>query len=451
MTVQLSEALRELADDPPPSSGSRHDADADAARGAWGRSRVVRRRRRVAGAAAAVVAALLVVPVGSSLSGLRAEQPLPGEVPGVVGIPDRLYASSGLFKSVSKDPVGPAALVVTSNDFTVPQVVVAAGSDDYRLLTVPSVQYGTDPMVLGSERFVALSRDGRRAAVVQTTQETFGGPMVGSVSLVSLDTGASSVMTYPGVVLNAAIFSPDGDQLAISGDVVTEQRPDGYASLGHVLVQDADGSVHDLGVAWAALGWLPDGELVLTGWSPTGKPVAIKDSQTVAVGFTDGVPQAPRVLGPAVDIRGNMGGGSALSPDGRLVAAAGGTSNSSDGSDPFQLVVTRVSDGVVVRTVDWTDLGDVALVGWQDASTPVVAIQQAWASDVADPFTLVAEAASGPEVLTVAAADARPFRLATAQDLLATVRVGRSAGAACLVPGPGRRRVACVRLVRHDP
>ena len=165
MTVPLSEALRELADSRPPSA--RVTQDAEAARGAWARSRRVRRRRRVAGAAAAVVAVLLLVPALTSLSGQRADQPLPGEVPGVVGIPDRLYQTPDLVPSVTGGPGAPAALAFVSRE---PQriagwhgdlegeqseaaVLVSASSDVYRGFPAQAT-------------FVALSPDGRRAAVV---------------------------------------------------------------------------------------------------------------------------------------------------------------------------------------------------------------------------------------------------------------------------------------------
>ncbi|HYN76023.1 MAG TPA: hypothetical protein VEV13_07465, partial [Candidatus Limnocylindria bacterium] len=92
-------------------------------------------------------------------------------------------------------------------------------------------------------------------------------------------------------------------------------------------------------------------------------------------------------------------------------------------ADPFRLVVTRIRDGKTVQTVDWAEVGDVRFVGWQDTTTPVVALQDVWTSDGEDPFQLLAEGQSGPQVLTVASADARPFRVAAAQDLLASVRV----------------------------
>ena len=144
-------------------------------------------------------------------------------------------------------------------------------------------------------------------------------------------------------------------------------------------------------------------------------------TRTVAVEVTAGVSPSLE-LGPNIDFLGD-GGASALSPDGRLVATVGLVGGTSDGADPFRLVVTRISDGKTVQTVDWAEVGDVRFVGWQDAATPVVALQKAWKSDGEDPFQLVAEASSGPRVLTVASADARPFRVAAAQDLLANVRV----------------------------
>ncbi len=176
-------------------------------------------------------------------------------------------------------PTGPAALVFTGNDFTVPQVVVAARSDDYRSLEIPSLDYAHDPVVVSGERFVALSRDGRWAAIVQTTQESAGGPLDATVSLVAMDTGASSVVDYPGVVLSSAVFSPDGTRLALLGGVVTDQRPDGYTTESNVFVQEPDGTVRDLGRANSLLGWTPEGAVVLS-----------RATRTVAVEVTAGRP-----------------------------------------------------------------------------------------------------------------------------------------------------------------
>ena len=409
MTVRLSDVLRDLADDRPSDAGLTHDGEA--ARGAWAKARRVRRRRQVAGALGIAAGVVVVAATAASLPRLNVE-PAPPSGPTVVGgVPDRIYPVDDVLLSVRRAPTGPAALVFTGNDFTVPQVVVAARSDDYRSLEIPSLDYAHDPVVVSGERFVALSRDGRWAAIVQTTQESAGGPLDATVSLVAMDTGASSVVDYPGVVLSSAVFSPDGTRLALLGGVVTDQRPDGYTTESNVFVQEPDGTVRDLGRANSLLGWTPEGEVVISG--PT---------RTVAVEVLPDAPTSSRDLGPNVDWLGG-GGASALSPDGQLVATVGLVGSTSDGADPFRLVVTRISDGKTVQTVDWAEVGDARFVGWQDTTTPVVALQEAWTSDGEDPFQLVAEASSGPQVLTVASADARPFRVAAAQDLLADVRV----------------------------
>ena len=173
MTVQLSDVLRDLADDRPSEAGLTHDAEA--ARGAWTRARQVRRRRRVLGAAAAVVVALLVVPVVSSLSGLRAEQPLPGEVPEVAGVPDQLYETPDLVPSALDGAGTPAVLATVSR---MPQRIAGWGADGWGEQSQAPVfvsatvdEYTAFP---GPADFVALSRDGRRAAVVRSMDTSVG-------------------------------------------------------------------------------------------------------------------------------------------------------------------------------------------------------------------------------------------------------------------------------------
>jgi hypothetical protein len=406
MTVQLSEALRELADDRPP--GATSTRDADAARGAWRRSRQVRRRRRVAGAAVAVVAALLVVPVVSSLSGLQADPPLPGEVPGVAGVPDRLYEPPDLVPSVTGGPGTPAAVSVVSR---LPQRIAgwnADGSGEQgQAAVLVSATSDVYSAFAGVADFVALSRDGRRAAVVSPMATTIGSIL----TIVDLVSGQAQVTTYPDWTINGVVFSPDGTQLAISAGL--RMTGSDSATLGHVYVRFADGTTQDLGESGAAFGWLPDGSEVVM--SEVG---SLRRDDVTAVSVVAGRTPSSRPFGPYVDVWA-QDGASALSPDGRLVAVAGLNGNLANTLSPFTLTVTRLSDAKVIQTVELPAVYNAQFVGWRDATTPVLAV---WSPDTADGFVLVAETTDGPVTLSSGPAEAGSQQAAAAQDLLATVR-----------------------------
>ncbi len=402
MTAQLSDVLRDLADDPPSEDGL--SPDVEAARGAWIRSRRVRRRRRVVGAAIAVVAALLVVPVVSSLSGLRADQPLPGGTNDVVGVPDHLYATPELVPSLTEGPGTPAALAMVSR---MPQRIAgwgAAGLGEQArapvFISASVDEYSAFP---GSADFVALSRDGRRAAVVTSMDATIGT----TVSIVDLVSGETVVKRYPDWNIDAAVFSPDGSDLAMS--VGVRMPGSDSATNGHVFVLRDDGAESMVSDTFELYGWMPSG---------AGVVVAGPDGLIVADAL--GVPRGTSSpsLGPLLPTW-PAGAVAALSPDGRLLALVGLKGNVSDTLSPYLLTVTRVSDGAVVQEVELPAVYHAEMVGWRDETTPVLAV---WAPDSAGGFALVAETAGGPVTLTSGPAEAGSSAVAAAQDLLATVR-----------------------------
>lgn len=406
MTVQLSDVLRDLADDRPAEARLTHDGEA--ARGAWTRARQVRRRRRVLGAAAAVVVALLMVPVVSSLSGLRAEQPLPGEVPEVAGVPDQLYETPDLVPSALDGAGTPAVLVTVSR---LPQRIAGWGADGWGEQTEAPVfvsasvdEYSAFP---GPADFVALSRDGRQAAVVRSM-----GTLIGAtLTIVDLVSGQIDVSSYPDWRIEGVLFSPDGTQLAVSAGLRIPGSDS--ATRGHVYVRFADGTTQDLGESGGAYGWLPDGrEVVMSAFGDARK------GETVAVSVGEGAAPSTRMIGPALDVWAQEGT-SALSPDGLLVAVAGLKGNVADTLSPFQLTVTRVGDGTVVQQVELPAVYHAELVGWRDDSTPVLAV---WEPDSAGGFSLVAETGGGPVTLTSGPAEAGSSVASAAQDLLSTVR-----------------------------
>ena len=401
MTVQVSELLRELADDRPPSAGSTHDGDA--ARAAWTRSRQVRRRRRAAGAAAVVVGALLIVPLVSSLSGLRAERPVPGEVPGVVGIPDHLYPVPALVDSVREAPGTPAALAFVSRT---PQHIAGWHGDGQGaqsraaiLVSATSDDYTGFP---AAASFVALSPDGRRAAVV--TGDPYGTRSESTLSLVDLVTGSSVDHGWPGTTIESVIFSPDGTQLAMAVGVPMEGSDS--ARNGHIYVLGGDGSTHDVAETFQLAGWLPGGHEVVVG---------LEDSRLYAVSATGNPGGSATALGPPTEGPGE----GIVSPDGLLVARAGVSSSTQD-STTYRLSVTRIADGTTVRAVDYADVLAVQVVGWSDDTTPVVGV---WSNNDTSEGLLIVEAVGAERVpLSSGPSPGEVGGLAAAQGLLATVR-----------------------------
>ena len=220
--------------------------------------------------------------------------------------------------------------------------------------------------------------------------------------------GSSTDYSWPGTTIEAAAFSPDGAQLAMSVGVLLEGSE--TARNGHVYVLSADGSTHDVAATFLLFGWLPGSREVVVGLGDEGRVRAVGAAATA---------DAPsRRLGPFVDA-GGQGAVSMVSPDGLLVASALLSSSTQD-SQSYSLRVTRIADGTTVRTVDYPDVYGVQVVGWTDATTPVVGV---WAGNGTPGGSLVV-VALGPEPIELSSGPSSGgvSRLAAAQEPPSTVR-----------------------------
>jgi hypothetical protein len=360
------------------------------------------------------VVALLVVALFAVVRTTGPVQPADG--PG--SLPDRIYPAPSRMLTLQQSPIGRIGMLYAQPVVNGGSAWVAIGADvdAYRWVTPFD----------GTSDTVAVSDDGRIVAVGHADGFDARGC---HVQVLDATTGAVRTLVPPGAPqgcrIDAVSLSPDGRLLATSLSLVVARDQQGWSGRsGWWEVDTAGGAWRRLdAVATDTLvGWL-DAEPVFG--SPWRQSVT-DNGMSVSVGtltvMRGGRAQRLGVLRSAVSASGSP---ASLSPDGRLIAGVSGPGDGATGGiGVASLVVYDVASGRAVRQepLGRSSAQASVVVGWRDATTPVVsssALSETAAVQPPPPGGVVAlPTVRPPQVLTRAETTTVYSTARVAQDVL---------------------------------
>lgn len=357
----LREALHDVA-----SAGVGPDVDARVARLAYeartGERRFAGRVPRQAWTVGTLgVAAVAVVALVVGLYAMtRPPEVVPASGPG--SLPDQIFPTRQHILTMEQAPVGRVSMVyagplvggVTS------WVAVGADTDEYRFIAPFSVDL--------AQTAVDVAPDGGEVAISHAGAT----PDSLRVQLLDAGTGDSRWIVLPddgkGGWVETLTWSPDGSRLAVLANVVNGDDPDGSSGRSwYFMVDVASGEVTRLPeeavLAGDPAGWTLDGRL------------AVADQRGVSTVRVSAVDALGVELMAAVRAVPDGLSRYSLSPDGRLLAGlVDPTPSASGDGSVWDLAVFDVSTGeqVLSSALSSYTEDETTVVGWRDASTPVL-------------------------------------------------------------------------------